>query len=179
MKNKIIFSLFICGLLFSCNGKNNNENGGDSSKNQNANQSQIYEENEQGLAFYPQDDGTYAVGVGNAFNLSTIVVPSTYKGKAVTNVQRFGFSPEIYNLGSEPLFKFKKVILPESIIKIDEFAFYCSSIEKIILPKSLKSIGESALECESLVLLETASTFNEFKIINFGTRWLETQKKEN
>ena len=66
-------------LLVACKG----EDGKDES---------AIDENPQGRDFYIKDDGTYAVAVGNAKYLSEIVIPATYKGKAVTEIAYNGFS---------------------------------------------------------------------------------------
>ncbi len=80
--------------------------------------------NEQMLAFYPLDDGTLAVGVGNARFLSEITVPETYVGKTVTAVAPEGF------LGAENI---KSVTLPQTIESVGEAAFSgCKSLEKIV-----------------------------------------------
>ena len=156
----------MCGLLFSCNGKNSNENSGNYSQNES------YEENEQGLAFYLQDDGTYAVGAGTAFLLETINIPSTFKGKAVTSVIDRGFG--YFNGDGEMYSKFKKVILPESIKRIGKFAFDNSTLEDISLPKSLIEIDEYALSYCNIKTINYAGNYSDFEQIKFGESWVST-----
>lgn len=43
-------------------------------------------QNDQGLEFYLLDDGTYGVGFGSAIYLSDIVIPSSFNGRAVTQI---------------------------------------------------------------------------------------------
>ena len=49
------------------------------------------DENPLGLDFYLKPDGTYAVAAGNAKYLDKIVIPKTYKGKAVTEIAQEAF----------------------------------------------------------------------------------------
>lgn len=162
-------------MLFACNQTNNTE----TTKQDYQNSSQIIEENEQGLAFYLQDDGTYAVGSGTAINLSTIIVPSTYKGKPVTKVQRYGFSSRQYNVEGI-VFRFKKVVLPESIISIDEYAFSDSSLEEIVVPKSVTRVGECAFSfsyTSNFRRIQFNGTFDEFKRIEFADNWISSTEE--
>lgn len=66
------------------------------------------------LAFYPKDDGTYGVGVGNSLLLSNIVIPETYNGAAVTEIIEQGFSN---------LKKLSSITLPVSVTAIGDKAF--------------------------------------------------------
>lgn len=110
------------------NGKKTNvkakaEEGKDAENSQNA------DENPQGLAFFLKDDGTYAVGIGNAVYLSKIIIPSSYKNVAVTEIAVLGPSKEI----TETIgMKMKTVIIPDSITKIgyDTF-FHCDALTDV------------------------------------------------
>lgn len=95
------------------------------------------------LDYYPLNDGTLAVGVGNAVFLSEITVPSFYKGKTVTQIVEHGFK-DCVNL--------KSIVIPNSIISIGDSAFSgCYNLSNIILPDSLISIGDSAFSgCSTL-----------------------------
>ena len=80
-------------------------------------------ENLQELDFYLQDDGTYAVAVGNAKCLSKIDIPSTYKGKIVTAIADSGFS-KCTNL--------KNISIPKTVINIGDLAFFnCGELTSI------------------------------------------------
>ena len=100
-------------------------------------------ESETELAFYPLDDGTYAVGCGNAKLLSSIVIPETYKGKAVSQIIRNGF---------ENCENLKTIVIPNSITTVGIYAFSgCDSLTSITIPNSVTSIGERAFSyCTSL-----------------------------
>ena len=67
-----------------------------------------------GLAYYPLPDGTYAVAQGNTMYLEEIVIPSTYKDKAVTLIADNAFQDA--NLTS--------VTIPDSVTSIGSSAFY-------------------------------------------------------
>lgn len=77
-------------------------------------------ENPQELDFYLLDDGTYAVGVGNAQFLSNVEIPSTYKGRAVTAIAENGFKEA----------KNKSITIPDSVTTIGKLAFSnCTSLK--------------------------------------------------
>ena len=100
--------------------------------------------NPQGLAFYPLDDGTYGVGVGFANHLSNIVIPSSYNGKPVTTIVKYGFAnnPDSSDFICRNLIS---ITLPNTITTIDDYAFSdCSSLMSISIPSSVTSIGEGA-----------------------------------
>ncbi len=125
-------------------------------------------ENTQCLEFYPLDDGTYAVSIGNAEFLSSIVIPESYLNKPVSTVMEKGF---------ESAKNLKSVSIPDSVTEIGEGAFRScenlrtvkinkgSSLEKIgigafngcdmrdfTLPQNLKEIGSGAfINCNRLV----------------------------
>ena len=168
MKKALVISLLLSGLLFSCSGKEtpNTENNEETPA-----QTITYEENEQGLAFYPLDDGTYGVGIGNAYYLSNIVVPSTHNGKSVTKVINCGFSGE--NLYAYEL-TVKSITLPETITEIGKYGISClEHLESIILPKSLTKIGDYGLDDNyALKEIQYNGTEAEFNQIEFGQDWL-------
>ena len=155
MKRKLLILPLLGAFLFGC-AKNASDDLG---------------ENPQGLAFYLQDDGTYGVGVGNAFCLTNIEVPSTYKGKPVTKVIEYGFSHLNTVFGQEAS-RFKNVTLPESIKEIGDEAFQSTTIETIKLPKSLKKVGENCFWNTPIKKIEYASKLDSFKKIKFGERWV-------
>ena len=79
-------------------------------------------ENPQGLDFYLQDDGTYAVEIGHAKLLSKIEIPATYNGKTVTKI----ISPIELN---DTLVE---IVIPDSVTSISHRAFNgCSSLKSI------------------------------------------------
>ncbi|MDE6597591.1 MAG: leucine-rich repeat domain-containing protein [Clostridia bacterium] len=134
-KRKALLIILICVLaaslvaLFGCKGEKGEqgeqgvqgtqgEQGDKGDKGDN-----FWTDNPQGLAFYPQDDGTFAVGAGQAILLSEITVPETYIGKSVTTVIDNGFS-QCKNL--------RKISLPQSIKEVGESAFSgCTNLAEV------------------------------------------------
>lgn len=163
----------MCGLLFSCNGRNNSKNV-ETLDNEPANSSS-FEVDEQGLAFYPLDDGTYGVGIGNAIYLSNIIIPSTHSGRNVTKVIKHGFGGDFIVGDYDPIVK--TITLPETITEIEECGFgYLQHLESIKLPKSLKKICDYGLGgISSLKEIQYNGTADEFNRIEFGKEWLETE----
>ena len=125
-------------------------------------------ENPQGLDFYLQDDGTYMVAVGNAKYISNIVIPETYKGKAVTGIAKMGFQecdklvsitiPDSVTSIGDSAFRnctsLTSIVIPDLVTSIGDRAFYsCSSLTSIVIPNSVTSIGEFAfIGCTSLTI---------------------------
>ena len=66
-----------------------------------------YEE-ENGIAFYLNNDGTYSVGCGEDKEIEEAIIPETYKGKKVTAIKDEGFF-NCYMLGTERMYQ--RVIL--------------------------------------------------------------------
>ena len=101
-------------------------------------------ENPQELAFFPLPDGTYAVGKGNSTYLTEIVIPATYKGKAVTKITKDGFR------GHTSLIS---ITIPASVTCIDAFAFAnCTALEEVVFEanSALLSIAENAFQHTAL-----------------------------
>ena len=102
------------------------------------------EEDDQGLAFYPLDDGTYGVGIGNSNYLSVVTIPSTHNGRSVTKIVDRGF----YNVGN--------VI----------------NINTINIPNTITSIGDYGFYNNSIINFNYQGTFEQFNNIEFGDTWL-------
>ena len=99
------------------------------------------QEGTDGLEYYPVPDG-YAVDQGDAMYLEEIIIPSTYKGKAVTALADNAFSEA----------KVKSITIPDSVTSIGDSAFEnCSSLTSIEIPDSVTSIDYQAFSsCSSL-----------------------------
>lgn len=76
-----------------------------------------------------------------------VTIPSEIKGKSVTSIGGWAFAQT----------KFKKVIFPEGIRLIDDFAFWLGELEAVNLPNSLVEIGWQAFR------------ENNIKSISFGS----------
>ena len=121
-------------------------------------------ENPQCLQFLPLDDGTYAVAVGDAKYLSNIVIPATYKGKAVSTIDKNGF---------EGCTNLKSIKIPDSVTSIGEAAFYdCRSLTSVTIPNSVKSIGDwTFYYCNSLRSIKYRGTSSQWSAISKGSFW--------
>ena len=126
----------------------------------------VVEEATDGLDFYPLPDGTYGVMAGKTIQLNKIVIPSTYNGKAVTQILDSAFKNaknltnitipnSVTSIGTEAFDKcdsLTSVTIPNSVTSIGERAFYnCSNLTSVTIPDSVTSIGDYAFsECSSL-----------------------------
>lgn len=75
-------------------------------------------------------------------------------------------SPGVEIIGNNTFSKtnyFETILLPDSVVEIQESAFYgCGMLKNIVLPKSLKKIGEYAFKnCKSLVELTIPASVEE------------------
>ena len=97
------------------------------------------------LTYNALDDGTYAVYCpdANRLDLKSIVIPSTYNGKTVSQIAAYAFNG-CKNLTS--------VSIPSTIKSIGFDAFRsCSSLRSIYLPNSIEEIWDRAfMDCSSL-----------------------------
>ena len=114
-------------------------------------------ENPYGLEFYLNDDGTYAVAIGNAKYLSNIVIPETYLGKAVTEIAYTGFH------GAQNL---KSITIPDSVTTIGNNAFSsCTSLTSVVIGDSVTTIGDDAFLCcsslTSVVIPDSVTTIGD------------------
>ena len=112
--------------------------------------------NAQGLEFLLLDNDTYSVRIGTATELSNIKIPSKYNGKPVSQIYESGFN------GSQ---KLKHIHLPDTLTKINNYAFRnCSLLEDISIPNSVTEMGINIFEnCTSLA---TANIPNKLKILD-------------
>lgn len=92
----------------------------------------------------------YDAGKTRNIGLKTIAIPSTYSGQEVRKISHGSFS----YLGDV-----EKIVIPETVTEIDDFAFSDSrSLTNIIVPKSVTVIGSYAFyKCSSLTDLTISS----------------------
>lgn len=124
------------------------------------------QEGTDGLEYYPVPDG-YAVDQGDAMYLEEIVIPSTYKGKAVTALADNAFSEA----------KVKSITIPDSVTSIGNSAFKsCSNLTSVVIPDGVTSIGNQAFyNCSSLTRVYykgSASDWNNVYIYSLGNNYL-------
>ena len=80
-------------------------------------------------------DGKYATVIDYDGVASKVYISKEYRGVPVTNI---GDSAFIHNQN------IKEIILPDTLITIEDFAFAYSTLEYLTLPDSVKTIGEYA-----------------------------------
>lgn len=80
-------------------------------------------------------DGKYALVTGYDGVSSKVYIAKEYQGVPVTNI---GYSAFLENRN------IREIVLPDTIIAIEDAAFAYSSLEYITLPDSMKTIGEDA-----------------------------------
>lgn len=121
----------------------------------------------QGLLFTLQGGNdpylnTYKVSVGTAVTATEIIIPSTYKGVAVTYIEEDGFSA---------LTKLTSINIPSSVKKIGDYAFsYCEKLGSIGFQSGsqLQSIGEAAFKgCVALTSVKIPASVMEIEKLAF------------
>lgn len=117
-----------------------------------------------GLGYYLQEDGTYAVSVGEANLIDEIIIPKRYNSIEVTAIAIEGFKGHAY---------LEKIVIPNSIKRIGKYAFSdCTSLISIIIPKSVISIGSySFYGCKNLTSITFLGTKEEWNAIEKGKYW--------
>jgi hypothetical protein len=107
-------------------------------------------EGTEGLEFYLLPDGTYGVKAGLTKYLENIVIPSVYRGKAVTTIMENGF---------EAMRNLKTITIPNSITTIEKYAFNdCAVLETADIPNTVTSIGAYAFNnCSRLLKITIPS----------------------
>lgn len=115
MKSVLLTIAALPLLICSCSNEQttSQSSGGDSSSSQPAVPETGFFD-EQGLAFYPLADGSWAVHGGHSIFLDKIVIPTEFRGKPVTEIlPDFGYEAS-----------YKSITLPSTIKKIGSCAFY-------------------------------------------------------
>ena len=122
--------------------------------------------NLQKLDFYPAGNNSYVVSAGDAKYLDEIVIPKTYFGMPVVEIEKNGFKgcsrlesitipngvTTIGSMAFDRCISLKNVVIPNSVTSIGSYAFYgCTSLESIVIPNSVTRIEGSVFEnCNSL-----------------------------
>ncbi len=100
-------------------------------------------------SFKKRNDGTMII-TGYKGDKTEVTVPEKIGGVSVTAIEKYAFSPEAKYIKDEHRENRKaitKVILPDSVTEIGEFAFLdCGSLESIDLPEKLSEISNNMLE---------------------------------
>ena len=127
------------------------------------------------LAYLLNKQGKKVVLLEKDRVLSNTTANTTAK---ITSQHGFCYSKILKSNGFESAKEYvRKVTLPDSIVKIDFYAFYeCTSLEQINLPKDLCHIGSYAFaSCTSLKHISIpANAINQYSHGAFGSSGLET-----
>ena len=123
----------------------------------------------EGLAFVLKEDDTYEVSGIGTYKKTDLVIPATYRGKAVTSIGENAFKDcsdltslsfvEDSRLVSIGKWSFgdciglKSITLPTSLTTIESCAFYgCKEFESIAIPEGVTNIGGDAFTgCRKLI----------------------------
>ena len=99
-------------------------------------------EDETGLRFYLQSDGTYSAAVSEDNTYKKIEIPSTYKDKPVTRIFAYGIFDGLFNDGNGVV---EEIYIPEGVTEIGDYAFNgFENLKKINIPSSITYIGDNA-----------------------------------
>jgi len=93
------------------------------------------------LLFVLNDTGTYTVFLNRENEqefFGEIVIPETVNGIAVTCIGEEAFKDPLNN-------DILKVVIPDSVTRIEDYAFWGCGLSEITLPKNLVHIGKMAL----------------------------------
>lgn len=115
----------------------------------------------EGLSFTLNSDGaSYSVsGIGECKD-TVVTIPSEYRGLPVTEIADSAFRTNR---------QIKKVILPDTIEKIGNYAFNeCRSLYTIELSENLKTIGDQAFEFSGLVYITLPASLESINYRTFG-----------
>ena len=103
------------------------------------------EEKGSALKYEEVEDGYAVVGFEEGCTDTTLVIPSKHDGKPVTEIGKQAFSL------NETM---EKVVLPDTLKRISDYAFYsCSALSSLTLPESMQIVGYSAF-CGCTALIE-------------------------
>ena len=149
---------------------------------------QDVQEGTDGLDYYPLPDGTYGVKAGNTLYLEHVEIPSTYKGKAVTQILDEAFKygdnlksitipnsvTSIGNYAFSGCSAVASIEIPEGVTSIGDCAFSgCSAVANIEIPDSVTSIGDYAFEyCTSLEKIYYTGTEEEWELVEKGKAYI-------
>jgi hypothetical protein len=154
---------------------------------------------EDGALTFSLVDGGYKVSGWN-FNGSQVVIPSTYRGKPVVEIDQYAFDGNrniervvipktVKTIGDKAFvncFFLREIVFEEGskLTSIGEYAFYGSALASVSLPEGLTTIGRAAFHsCDDLKEITLPSTLrsigrNAFRystvskvIVNDAGKW--------
>lgn len=170
----LCLTLLLCGIFVGCSDNNNT--------------APATFNDSQGLEYYPLDDGSFAVSLGNALFLKNIVIPEKFNNKPVTTiigdtysrlgnfekkVETVSLPNSITSIGISAFYEFKnlkEITIPDSVTTIGNVAFcYCISLQEVSIPDSVNSIGDCAFEfCSNLKSVHLSTNLESIGKYSFG-----------
>lgn len=119
--------------------------------------------NDKGISYNKNDDGTLKVVC--AEDADEVTISESYMGMKITKVGRSAFK----------MSDVKKVVLPDTITEIEDFAFsFSSELSEIQLCEGITSIGTNAFSgCVNLKSIQLPSTLEHIDIFAFDASGLE------
>ena len=131
--------------------------------------------------------GTYTVqSIGDARDVSELIIPAYYEGKAVASIGSEGFDGRtslesvvipagVTSIGSRAFYgcaNLSSVKGASKLASIGNYAFsHCGSLRKISLPAGVTSIGENAFEYTSLTEIGFGGTVAKWQALQKGDGW--------
>ena len=110
------------------------------------------------------ESGMYEITgyIPTGIDLVSVTVPAAIEGRPVTGIGESAFKASKY---------LKEIILPESLVYIDDYAFYdCDYLTSVKIPDSVTTIGKGAFQdCNVLVtvtLSQALNTIEEYAFMN-------------
>lgn len=164
MKKKISLLLVACSLLSalcftSCSGSQSGN-----ADIPVASEKTIEYTDENGTGFSILSDGT--LEVAQISDVTKVVIPEKYNGRTVTSVGKSAFR----------MSEVKKVTLPDTVTKIEDFAFaFAKNLKTVNIPEGVKNIGNNAFNgCTSLKDIQFPESLETIEMYAFDGSGLET-----
>lgn len=125
----------------------------------------IWEDNGLFSYSYLKSSDSYSLYCNDKY-VSSVEIPSEYKGKPVTAIEKSAFKENsilknviipdsVTTIGQDAFsncISLTDIVIPDSVTTIGKYAFYqCNSLTDIVIPESVTTIGERAFQqCASL-----------------------------
>lgn len=108
----------------------------------------------------PLSETTAEVGCTDTDSTGRIIIPETLDCYTITAIAMGGFSH----------IKFSEVIIPDTVTKINAYAFsYCSELETVIIPEGVTTLGEAVFkDCPKLKSITIPASVTDIGLCSVG-----------